>query len=81
MSYAECEDVSSVVATLLVVEHGGGRCWGIVGRAGRNVHDDIAEGVARTGDNVFGKERIGGVHFDAVRFFGEVQRFGFRRIS
>jgi hypothetical protein len=73
--------MSGVVATLLVEDDWGGRSGRIIVRARGNIDDDIAERIARTDENILRKKRTGGMHFDAFRFLGEVERFGFGRIS
>jgi hypothetical protein len=73
--------MSGVVATLLVEDDWCGRNGRIIVRARGNIDDDIAERIAGTDQNTLGKKRIVGMHFDAFRFLGEVERFGFGRIS
>src|SRR5258708_37804077 len=59
---AEGEDMRGVLAALLIEYDGSGRNRTRVGRALGNVHDHVADGIAWTYNERFGKERIGGVH-------------------
>ena len=72
----ESQDVGGVVTALLIEKDGCGGNGGIAGVTGGNVDNDVAKGVAGSSDDVFGVERTGSVHFDALGFLGEIQRFG-----
>jgi hypothetical protein len=77
LANAEGEDVGGIVAVLLVKDGSWTGSWGIVVVAGRNVDDDVAKGVAGTGDDVVRIQRIGGVQANAFRLLGKIKRFVF----
>ena len=73
---AEDEDMRGELTALLVEEYGRRGSGARIGGAFGNVHDDVADRVAGTDDERFGKERIGGVHLRAGGLLGKVERFG-----
>jgi len=78
---AQGQNVGGVVTAVLIEDRWRQGCCGVVVVAGGDMYDDIAEGVVWTGDDVFGVQQIGGVHVDALRLFGKIERLESRRCA